>query len=141
MIVLSQDHHCPWLNSCVGLGNERYFVLFMTWLSIGCGVVAVSGFKVTRDAITFGRDWEYPYTPRVFVILLYILALVMGFALGVMAGWQFILIARGETSVESNDNGHYREVARKRGTEFANVYDVGVWRNLQLFFNVGPGSP
>lgn len=27
--ILKYDHHCPWINQCVGLHNERYFVLFM----------------------------------------------------------------------------------------------------------------
>ncbi|SPO37951.1 uncharacterized protein PSFLO_03428 [Pseudozyma flocculosa] len=135
------DHHCPWINGCVGIGNERYFVLFMTWLSIGCAVVTASGWRVVRETFEFRSDWPYPYTPRVFVLLLYVLAVVMGFALAVMAGWQLLIVARGETSVESNDNAYYRELAAKRGQDFDNVYDVGAWKNLQLFFNVGPGSP
>ncbi|TKY86246.1 hypothetical protein EX895_005071 [Sporisorium graminicola] len=139
--TLKFDHHCPWLNQCVGLGNERYFVLFMAWLSFGCGVVLYSGVGVMRRSLSWNASWPYTYTPRVLVMLLFILALVMGLALAVMAGWQMILVARGETSVESQDNGHYRELAKKRGQDFVNVYDVGRRRNIQLFFNVGPGSP
>lgn len=105
--TLKFDHHCPWLNQCVGLGNERYFVLFMAWLSFACGVVLWSGWAVMRASMRWSTVWEYNYTPRVFVMLLYILAAVMGLALGVMAAWQIILVGRGETSVESQDNGKY----------------------------------
>ncbi|CDR99550.1 uncharacterized protein SPSC_06113 [Sporisorium scitamineum] len=139
--TLKFDHHCPWLNQCVGLGNERYFVLFMAWLSFGCGVVLYSGVGVMKRSLSWSASWPYTYTPRVLVMLLFILALVMGLALAVMAGWQMILVARGETSVESQDNAHYRELAKKRGQDFVNVYDVGRRRNIELFFNVGPGSP
>ncbi|SNX85423.1 uncharacterized protein MEPE_04132 [Melanopsichium pennsylvanicum] len=139
--TLKFDHHCPWINQCVGLGNERYFVLFMSWLSFGCMIVLYSGYGIMRTSLSWKQDWEFAYTPRVLVMLLFILALVMGLALGVMAGWQVILIGRGETSVESQDNAHYRELAKKRGQEFINVYDIGWRRNIELFFNVGPGSP
>ncbi|KAJ1036822.1 hypothetical protein NDA10_005338 [Ustilago hordei] len=139
--TLKFDHHCPWLNQCVGLGNERYFVLFMSWLSFGCGIVVYSGFGVMRRSLSWSADWPYLYTPRVLVMLLFILALVMGLALFVMAGWQVNLVGRGETSVESQDHAHYRDLAKKRGQEFVNVYDIGWRRNLELFFNVGPGSP
>lgn len=138
--TLKFDHHCPWLNQCVGLGNERYFVLFMVWLSFGCAIVVGSGVGVMRRSLSWSAQWDYAYTPRVLVMLLFILALVMGLALAVMAAWQLILVSRGETSVESQDNSHYRQLAKSRGQEFVNVYDVGTRRNLALFFNVGQGS-
>ena len=68
------------LDGCVGLGNERYFVMFMAWLSFGCGVVLWSGVGVMRRSLSWSSSWNYPYTPRLLVILLYILALVMGLA-------------------------------------------------------------
>ena len=34
--VLQMDHHCVWLNNCIGYYNIRSFVLFLTFLTVGC---------------------------------------------------------------------------------------------------------
>lgn len=138
--ILKFDHHCPWLNQCVGIGNERYFVLFMIWLTIGCFVVMISGWKIVAESVSIFQPWHHKYTPRMFPLLTYVLCAMMGFCLGVMAIWQLLIIGWGETSVESSDNTHYREVCRRKGVEFSNVYDIGFLQNICLFFNVGPGS-
>ena len=137
--ILKFDHHCPWINQCVGLGNERYFILFMVWFAVGCSVFVSTGWSLVRLSVHFEKDWPFSWAPRVLFLLIYVLAAVMGVAVGALACWHLLLVARGETSVENQDNAEYKKLARARQSSFTNVYDCGWRRNLELFFNVGPG--
>ena len=138
MCVLKFDHHCPWINQCVGLGNERYFVLFMLWFSLGTFILGVTGYRLAYNAL-WNNQWPYRHTPRVLYLMIYAKAVVMGAAVFILAVWHLHLISKGETSVESQDNSHYRKMAKERNDRFVNVYDMGFTRNLQIFFNVGRG--
>lgn len=33
--ILNQDHHCPWINNCIGSFNRKHFILFCFYLMIG----------------------------------------------------------------------------------------------------------
>ncbi|PSN37480.1 Palmitoyltransferase ZDHHC6 [Blattella germanica] len=34
--VLKMDHHCPWINNCVGHYNHAHFTAFLFWAVCGC---------------------------------------------------------------------------------------------------------
>ncbi|KIL64061.1 hypothetical protein M378DRAFT_78934 [Amanita muscaria Koide BX008] len=138
--ILKYDHHCPpsGINQCVGLYNERHFVLFMIYfvLSTAC----FSGFGYQHFFLALGiypYDWSYFLPPWVFV-LVYLLSSILCLAVAIMLSFHLWGIALAETSVESHDFPAYRAKAKSRGTTFVNCYDLGKRQNLQLFFNVGP---
>ncbi|TFK83738.1 hypothetical protein K466DRAFT_497900 [Polyporus arcularius HHB13444] len=137
--VLKYDHHCPVrINQCVGIHNERHFVLFLWYLVIATACYVGFGWRFVLIGLGwFDEPWPY-FAPPMAFLLTYILSVVLCMAVTAMAGWHLFMIASGETSVESQDHELYRRVARDRGETFVNCYDLGYRKNLQLFFNVGP---
>lgn len=109
--ILKYDHHCPWLNQCVGLGNERYFILFMLWFSLGAFIFAISGWPIAYNALV-NKIWISTVFPRILYLALYAKAIVMGPAVFILALWHLYLAARNETSVESQDHSHYQKTPR-----------------------------
>ncbi|EKM58574.1 uncharacterized protein PHACADRAFT_89055 [Phanerochaete carnosa HHB-10118-sp] len=143
--VLKYDHHCPPLfatgiNQCVGLHNERHFVLFLIYLTISTLCYSVLGWEHAWRALGWYNDSWNHYSPEVAFLLEYLLSVVIFFAVTVMGGFHLWGIANAETSVENQDNEHYRKVARSRGEVFINSYDLGKRKNLELYFNVGPNG-
>lgn len=49
------DHHCPWINNCVGMMNQKYFLLFLLYSFI----FSLSVFS--SSMISFFHVIYYPY--------------------------------------------------------------------------------
>ncbi|CAB3400980.1 unnamed protein product [Caenorhabditis bovis] len=57
MCVLRKDHHCFVTGACVGLGNQRYFMVFLFWCSLGILIAVPHLWFYMNEEIAY---W-YPY--------------------------------------------------------------------------------
>ncbi|XP_012692931.1 palmitoyltransferase ZDHHC3-A isoform X1 [Clupea harengus] len=101
--IRKMDHHCPWVNNCVGETNQKYFVLFTMYIaliSLHCLLMVVFHFLYC-----FEDDWTKcsSFSPPATVILLILLCfegLLFLIFTSVMFGTQVHSICTDETGIE-----------------------------------------
>jgi len=122
--VSKLDHHCPWVNNCIGELNMRWFILFLTMSAIFCiygsfllagvlyGYMDKSGllspalrYRNSRD----GQVYTVGVSLRIAVLIrdtgllapLAVFALMMGLVLVVFTGFQLYHVCRNVTTAET----------------------------------------
>ncbi|XP_073942616.1 palmitoyltransferase ZDHHC6 [Choristoneura fumiferana] len=140
--VMKMDHHCPWINCCVGHANHCYFTYFLIFAVLGCLQAAIVLSICMYHAIN--RAWYVQSgvrAPRVLLTLptLLLTLLAVGMCLGVvlavgaLLGLQIRSILRNRTTIE--DWILEKAVSRREEAglpPFQFPYDLGWRENLKF---------
>ncbi|KAJ2034101.1 palmitoyltransferase for Vac8p [Coemansia sp. RSA 922] len=131
--VLKMDHHCPWLNNCVGFRTQKAFVLFLTYGWLYCVLIFVPSV-----AFFFWEIAELSDDTEISInfIFLLIMSCVFALALLMFAAYHVYLLLTNTTTIESYEKNNYRVEARQRGTraKYVNLFDMGPRKNfIQVF--------
>ncbi|XP_014262297.1 palmitoyltransferase ZDHHC6 isoform X2 [Cimex lectularius] len=142
--VMKMDHHCPWINNCVGHGNHTNFTMFLFFSSSGCVqaacVISVALYRA------FYRAWYAYHSPYNQVQLSFMSQALTIFAVGLSIGvalsvgalffFQIRAILNNRTGIE--DWIYSKAVSRRLpdDPEFIYPYDLGWKQNLLQVFNI-----
>jgi len=129
--VLRMDHHCPWVNNCVGFFNHKYFVLFLLYLWLGCAFVAIISVIPFRASANYRTTFD---GSRAAVLFAFVISVSVFLALSLLLGWHVYLVLTGQTTIEFYYNRTRAKQARMRGEVYNNEYDLGTLKNFQIFF-------
>ncbi|EDV20046.1 expressed hypothetical protein [Trichoplax adhaerens] len=137
--IMKMDHHCPWVNNCVGRNNHRYFILFCVYMFLGTLYVSLSGYdlfldqlylQVYRSKLNLASEYE---TDQSSALFLGILCATVAFILLLFTGWHCFLISTNQTTIETYANKKKKKLLKKKGKRFRNKYDRGFvsnWRSV-----------
>jgi len=128
------DHHCPWLNQCVGLQNHMHFTNFLAchWLMcvygsylmfhILYGIISKNNLLKTtfysqstgeHVKATYWIVFQYMFSRYQTLIFLLVLAVIMGIALFCFWSWHIYLMASNQTTNERYKVAEYNEELEK----------------------------
>lgn len=97
--LIHLDHHCPWVGTCVGKRNHKFFALFIFYISLH------AGFTVATGLVTIVKGYTMYINGAPMMInfpcwVITVFAIMMFFTLFPFSQYHLWLLARGRTTNE-----------------------------------------
>ncbi|XP_038906305.1 probable protein S-acyltransferase 16 isoform X1 [Benincasa hispida] len=127
--ILRMDHHCIWINNCVGHENYKVFFVFVVYAVVACiySLVLLLG-SLTIDPLKDEQQVGGPF--RTVYIVAGLLLFPLSMALTVLLGWHIYLILHNKTTIEYHEGVRAMWLAEKGGNVYSHPYDLGAFENL-----------
>ncbi|XP_057471261.1 probable protein S-acyltransferase 15 isoform X1 [Actinidia eriantha] len=131
--ILRMDHHCMWINNCVGNRNYKAFIVlvfYATMSSFYSSVVII--------CCAIEKDWNFvgSIPLKVFYICSGAMTVGIFLTLGTLLGWHIYLMIQNMTTIEHSEAVRAAWLARKSGQNYRHPFNVGVFKNITLI--LGP---
>ncbi|KAL0451135.1 UNVERIFIED_CONTAM: putative protein S-acyltransferase 16 [Sesamum latifolium] len=121
-----EDHHCVWMNNCVGQANYKIFFVFVVYAVTAC----VYSLVLLLGSVTVDSQNDIDDSDRIIHVISGLLLVPLSLALGFFLGWHIYLIVQNKTTIEYHEGVRAMWLAEKGGQLYSHPYDIGVYENL-----------
>eukprot|EP00002_Diphylleia_rotans_P016689 TRINITY_DN3247_c0_g1_i2.p1 TRINITY_DN3247_c0_g1~~TRINITY_DN3247_c0_g1_i2.p1 ORF type:complete len:285 (-),score=42.44 TRINITY_DN3247_c0_g1_i2:154-1008(-) len=104
--ILKMDHHCPWINNCVGMKNQKFFVLFLIFAIIAsCHALLIIMARIIFHFSKKEDSDDSPFSPMDVFCMISTFLIVAPILAGIITllGWQIYLISKNVSTIEYYD--------------------------------------
>ena len=133
--VLNMDHHCPWINNCVGFWNRKFFLLLLVYVLI---ITYTTFFTMGYDfyaALKWGFNYRFIDRNDVrlkrncIIMLSFLFNAIICVLMTAFLKFHIKLATENKTTIENLD---------KQGLEYKSKYDIGLKDNWRQIFGSNP---